>query len=57
MVDLALRPGRHGSCIELSHNLNLQNLDPIFSYTLMIILLIKYCLKIIIYVEFIGIQL
>ena len=57
MVDLTLKSGRHSSCIVLSHHLNLQNLDLIFSYILMIILLIKYCLKIIIYVEFIGIQL
>ena len=57
MVDLALRPGRHSSCIVLSHHLNLQNLDLIFSYILMIILLIKYCLKISIYIELIGIQL
>ena len=51
MVDLALRPGRYSSCIVPSHHLNLQNLDLIFSLydsTLMIILLIKYCLKIII---------
>ena len=57
MVDLTLRPGRHSRCIVLSHHLNLQNLDLIFSYTLMIILLIKYCLKMIIYFELIGIQL
>ena len=57
MVDLTLRPGRHSSCIVLSHHLNLQNLDLIFSYILMIILLIKYCLKMIIYIELIGIQL
>src|SRR4029434_5096153 len=56
MVDLTLRPGRHSSCNVLSHHLNLHNLDLIFSYILMI-LLIKYCLKIIIYIEFIGIQL
>src|SRR4029434_1669508 len=54
---IKLRPGRHSSCIVLSDHLNLQNLDLIFSYILMIILLIKYCLKIIIYIEFIGIQL
>ena len=57
MVDLTLRPGRHSSCIVQSHHLNLQNLDLISSYILMIIMLIKHCLKMIIYIELIGIQL
>ena len=57
VVDLTPRPGRHSSCIVLSHHLNLQNLALIFFYILMIILLIKYCLKMIIYIKLIGIQL
>ena len=43
MFDLALKPGTDRSCIVLSHHLNLQYLDLIFSYILMIILLIKHC--------------
>ena len=50
MVDLALKPGTHRSCIVLSHHLHLQNLDLLFSYIFIIILLIKYCRKMIIYI-------
>ena len=50
MFDLALKPGTHRSCIVLSHHLNLHNLDFIFSYILMIKLLIKHRRKNIIYI-------